>query len=132
MTTIFSATGSQKASSGSAGTTGGSTPFDQITQLEAKEKQRVQKEIAAMALERSEVEKAVDEKTFQAEEELKIKAGEELKSYRETDLSATLMQAKEEATKESSALEDRWNANHQQATDQLIGKMIQEDSPLFR
>ncbi|MBU0766781.1 hypothetical protein KKF55_03290 [Patescibacteria group bacterium] len=132
MNTTFSSTGSQKASSGTTSKTGSSTPFDQITQLEAQEKERVQKEISAMEKEMSEVEKAVQEKTFQAEEELKLKAGAELKEYKDGELSAILSQAKADSKKGTVALEDQWSAKENQATQQLVGKMIQDDSPLFQ
>ncbi|MCF7844664.1 MAG: hypothetical protein K9M03_02440 [Kiritimatiellales bacterium] len=131
MNTTFSATGSQAASSRSTSTSG-STPFDQIAQLEAQEKERVQKEIAAMEVERSEVEKAVEEKTFQAEEELKVKAGAELKEHKDTELSAILSKAKADSEKGIAALEDQWKSKEGQATKQLVGKMIRDDSPLFQ
>jgi len=131
MNKTFSRTGSQKASSRSTTKTGGSTPFSQITQLEAQEKERVQKEIDAMEVERNEVEKAVEEKTFQAEEELKLKAGEELTKYKESDLSAILVTAKADAEKGIVALESQWKAQEKSATQLLVGKMTKDDSTLF-
>ena len=132
MNKTFSPARSQKTSSGITSAIGGSTPFDQITQLEAQEKERVQKEIAAMEVERGEVEKAVNEKTFQAEEDLKLKAGEELKDYRENELSEILTAAKDEAEKNIRKLEEHCKAKEKSATQLLVQKMIQDDSHLFQ
>ena len=67
---------------------GASTPFAQIQELELNESKRLQVELEGMEKERLEVVKAVTEKEEIAEQDLKSTAREELKEYRETQLSA--------------------------------------------
>lgn len=125
MNTTFSAATGQKTGLGV-------NPFDEITHMEAQEKARAKKEIAAMEQERAEVEKAVAEKQAQAEEELKGKARTELKEYKETELAQILQNAEKEAERRCDALEKTFEANKVAAAKELVAAMTNPDSLLFR
>jgi len=120
----FSATASKKTGSGS-------TPFDQITQVEHQEEARVQQEIDGMEHERTEVDKAVQEKHLKAEEELKEEARGELKTYKENELSTILQKAEKDATKEIEAMDQEYEQRKDEATKKLVSTMTDVHSPLF-
>lgn len=105
-------------------------PFDQIQELEQREKVRVDKEITAMAKEKDEALQATAKREEQATEELKVEAKKELKKHSETELSGILMNAKNEAVSECESLETTSNDRTKAAVENLV-KQASKAETLF-
>jgi len=120
----FSATATKKTGSGT-------TPFDQITQVEQQEEARVQQEINGMKQEKTDVDKAVQDKKIKSEEELKGEAREELKTYKENDLSLILQKAEKDSAKEIEELDKAYEQHAAEASKKLISMTTDANSPLF-
>jgi hypothetical protein len=103
-------------------------PFDQIQELELREKARVDKELSAMAKEKDESLQATTKREEQATDELKVEAKKELKKHSETELSGILMNAKNEATSECETLESTSNDRMKAAVTQLVDKASKADT----
>jgi len=103
-------------------------PFDQIQELELREKVRVDKELSAMAKEKDEVLQAITKREEQATDELKTEAKKDLKKHSETELSGILMNAKNEAVSECETLESTANNRSKAAIDQLVGQASKADT----
>lgn len=96
------------------------TPFEQIKELERREKERVEKELLAMQREKEEVSVSVAKKEEQASEELKAQAKKELKQYSETELTSIVTEGQKEAEKECSALESSFESKKDAAVNMLV------------
>jgi hypothetical protein len=103
-------------------------PFDQIQELEQREKVRVDKEISAMTKEKDEVLQAITKREEQATDELKVEAKKELKKHSETELSGILMNAKNEAVAECESLESTSKDRSKAAIEKLIKQASKADT----
>ena len=103
-------------------------PFDQIQELELREKVRVDKELSAMTKEKDEVLQAITKREERATDELKTEAKKDLKKHSETELSGILMNAKNEAVSECETLESTANNRSKAAIDQLVGQASKADT----
>jgi hypothetical protein len=103
-------------------------PFDQIQELEQREKARVDKEISAMAKEKDEALQATAKREEQATDELKAEAKKELKKHSETELSGILMNAKNEAASECESLKSTSNDRSKAAVTQLVDQASKADT----
>ncbi|MDA1209022.1 MAG: hypothetical protein O2904_03245 [bacterium] len=110
---------------------GASTPFAQIQDLELHEARRLQVELEGMENERLEVTKAITEKEEVAEQELKDAAREELKEYRETQLIGIISSAEKKAENGETNLETSYEKTEKQVTDSLLKKMLDSDSSIL-
>lgn len=98
------------------------SPFDQIRELERREKERVEIELSAMQKEKTEVTLSVAKKEEQATEEMKAAAKKELKAYSETELTSIVAAAKNEAKTECEQLEARYKEKKSAAVKMLVEK----------
>ena len=109
MNTTFSASTGGKTPSGATKSDENQqskgAPFDAICTLEKEEAERRELEIAAMQTEEQEVRSSVDRKTKEGDQELRNKAKEELKEFRETELSTLIRAGAAEAAKEAEEIE---------------------------
>lgn len=119
---------STQTAQGDQKTASGTSPFDQITELEQRENARIEKEISAMRKEKEEVTQSVSVKEETAYEEMKAKAKQELKEYSNTELKAMLHTAEEEADAECSALKKAAATKEQEAVQELISIVKNSDS----
>lgn len=106
------------------------SPFDQIKELERREKERTEKELDAMLKEKEEVSQAVAKKEEQSSEEMKAKAKEELKAYSESELTQIVANGQEEAEKECTALESSYK-NKKEAAVSLLLEKAKDPTALF-
>lgn len=98
----------------------GTSPFTQIQELEKREKQRIEKELAAMQKEKEEVSQAVVKKEIQSTEELKEKARAQLKEYSEKELTQILSTATADAESDVSSIESKAKRNESAAIAELV------------
>lgn len=109
----------------SSSTTG---PFDQIQELEQREKARVDKELTAMGKEKDEALQVIAKREEQATDELRVEAKKELKKHSETELSGILMNAKNEAVSECESLESTASDRSKAAVKQLVDLASKADT----
>lgn len=119
---------STQTAQGDQKTASGTSPFNQITELEQREKVRVEKEISAMQKEKEDVSQSVAKKENAAAEELKVKAKEELKEYSENDLKQILTKASKEAESDCVSMEQSASAKESDAVKELVNIAKDPDS----
>lgn len=127
MDTTFTATTSGKPTIDS----GKNTPFDQISQLEIKEEQRVQQELDAMAREKDNAQKVIEQKEEQSEQEFKDSAKKELKEYSESELGKILKAKEVDGERECNELDNAYQNQAPSVAANLVSMMTNTDSPLF-
>lgn len=125
MTPYKSATESQKTEK----STGADTPFAHIIALEQQEQERVQKEISAMQEEEQNARQACAKREAAMEEELRIKAKDELKEYREKELAPILKMAEADAARRTKELETHFAKQSEELAQELIDLLASDDSP---
>lgn len=109
----------------------GSTPFDQIAALEMQETARVEKERAAMEVERNEVREALSKKEQQAEAQMKNEARAELQEYCERDITKIIKSAEGEEAKATKKLEMEYEEKAPAVINGLVEQCTSKTSPLF-
>lgn len=117
------ATGSQKTGSDDRG----ASPFNQITELEKRENERVEKEISALEKEKQEVMTTCQNKEEEAEHNMRQKAKGELKEFSEKELSQIVDAAKKEAEAEAKKLEEEYKKFEASAAKDLAQKAKDPD-----
>ncbi|MDP6561352.1 MAG: hypothetical protein QF793_00325 [Candidatus Peribacteraceae bacterium] len=105
---------------GTQNSTTGASPFTQIQELEKREKERSEKELAAMQVEKEEVTQSIAKKEAQATEELKGKAKAELKEHSEKELTKILSAATKEAESEVATIESQGKKSESSAVKELV------------
>tara|TARA_Y100000310_G_C20576786_1_gene760839 strand:+ start:773 stop:1153 length:381 start_codon:yes stop_codon:yes gene_type:complete len=96
------------------------TPFDQIKELERREKDRVETETAAMQKEKEEVSQSIAKKEEQAAEEIKGAAKKELKEYSAAEMTTIIQASKKEAEQEAIAIESAYTGKKDSAVKTLV------------
>jgi len=125
-----SASKSQKLATTPAEPTKGGTPFDQILATEQQEKERAQIEIDAMRKVEEETRQSCAKKECEMEQELREKAKEDLKKYKEETLSPLLKIAEGEAAEAAKRLEELYKKNAESLTDTIAKKLTEPTSLL--
>lgn len=106
----------------------GSNPFDQIVALEEQEKQRVDKELAAMNDEKQQVAQSLSAKLETAETEMRDEAKAGLKEYREQELSKLLKDAEQSAKQRGEELKKSYESRSQGLIDELANSLLEAHS----
>lgn len=122
---------SSKTAISSGKSTGGSSPFDEIVALEKQEAERTETELEAMRKEKQEVSQALAKKVQQSEEEMKNAAKEELKVFKEKDLTVILNEAENQAKDRCAQLEKKYDAVSQTLISGLTERVLDSKSPLI-
>ncbi len=125
-----SASKSQKIATAPSETAGTGTPFDQILAVEQQEKERMQIEIDAMRKAEEETRQSCAKKEGEVEQELREKAKEELKRYKEEALSPLLKIAEGEAAEAAKRLEELYRKNAEPLADTMTKKFLESPSLL--
>ncbi|PIR52938.1 hypothetical protein COU76_04140 [Candidatus Peregrinibacteria bacterium CG10_big_fil_rev_8_21_14_0_10_49_10] len=110
----------------------GGTPFDQIALLEAQESARVALEIEAMEKEKVEVEQAIEEKEVTGGKEIREAALQELRDYRETELTVIVKTAEEQTEKETATVKKHYQEHEDAVVQKLVGHVVQKNFPLLQ
>lgn len=120
----FSANQSGKTGVGTSTTEPGrATPFDQISALEQSESARVEREMHSFEEERKQAAKALQDKQEREEQELRAKAQEELRVFREKELSGILEEAQGRAAEERKELETSCKKQEKEVVSHLVTTM---------
>ncbi|MCA9370342.1 MAG: hypothetical protein KC680_00070 [Candidatus Peregrinibacteria bacterium] len=104
------------------------SPFDQIKELERREKERVDKELSALQKEKEDAVQSIAKKEEQSAEEMKLKAKQELKAYSENELTSIVTQGNTEALEECETLEAGFKGKKAAAVDMLVAKAKDAES----
>lgn len=115
---------STQTAQGDQKTASATSPFDQITELEKRENERVEKELAGLNAETEQKKAEIVKKEEEEKEQLRQKAKQDLKKYSETELSAVLADAKSASEKECKDLKSK--ADNNQAS--LVSKLTSDAS----
>ena len=85
-----------------------------------------------MEKEKEEVQQAVQEKEEVSSQEIRASAVEELKEYRESELSTLLRDAEKGAEKEIQSVQSAYDSKKKNVSKKLVATLVGSDSPLLQ